>query len=172
MERSAQSSEIWDAPDPPLAYAEDQLGWYTRNNRTARIGHYGIEVLQLVAAALTTLAAATSAAATLTAALASVTLLLTGLRQVFGFREKWATMTWATVRIEHAMNLYRLQPAETRRAAGRQLVLEVDAIVAEETQGWAERLRSSGIPAPATVQTEGVLPGAPRADGDARDLNT
>ena len=32
-----------------------------------------------------------------TAALASLTLLLTGLRQVFGFREKWATMTWATV---------------------------------------------------------------------------
>jgi hypothetical protein len=144
MERSAQSPDIWDGSDPPLAFAQNQLGWYTKNNRNARIGHYSIEIFQLVAAACTTLAAATSAATMLTAAFASLTLLLTGLRQVFGFSEKWATMTWATVRIEHAINLYRLHPADNREAAGRQLVLDVDAIVAEETHGWAEQLRASG----------------------------
>jgi hypothetical protein len=151
MERSASSDDIWESKDPPLAYAEDRLGWYRRTTRTARIGHYAIEVSQLVAAAATTLAAATSSAAVLTAALASLTLLLTGLRQVFGFREKWATMTWATLRIEHAVNLYRLHPADGRSAAGRDLVLGVDGIVADETRGWAERLRANGSPPSSTA---------------------
>ncbi|HZB67993.1 MAG TPA: DUF4231 domain-containing protein, partial [Ornithinibacter sp.] len=142
MERTAQAPDVWESPDPPLAFAQDQLAWYSRNNRNARIGHYSIEVSQLVAAAATTLAAAIGATAALTAALASLTLLLTGLRQVFAFREKWATMTWATVQIEHEITLYRLQPPEGRAAAGRRLVLQVDSIVAEETQGWAERLRA------------------------------
>ena len=155
MERTAQAPDVWESPDPPLAFAQDQLAWYSRNNRNARIGHYSIEVLQLVAAAATTLAAAIGAAAAVTAALASLTLLLTGLRQVFAFREKWATMTWATVQIDHEITLYRLQPPEGRAAAGRRLVLQVDSIVAEETRGWAERLRASGSqPSPAVHAVE------------------
>lgn len=147
MERSSQSADIWEGADPPLAFARDQLAWYTRNNRNARIGHYGIEIAQLVSAAATTLAAAVGAIPVVTAALASLTLLLTGLRQVFGFREKWATMTWATVRIEHEINLYQLNRAQSGDAAGRRLVMQVDAIVADETHGWAERLRATGSPA-------------------------
>jgi Protein of unknown function (DUF4231) len=147
MERSSQSADIWEGTDPPLAFAQDQLAWYTRNNRNARIGHYSIEIAQLVAAAATTLAAAIGAIPVVTAALASLTLLLTGLRQVFGFREKWATMTWATVGIEHEINLYRLNRAQGGDAAGRRLVMHVDAIVADETHGWAERLRATGSPA-------------------------
>ena len=146
MERSSQSADVWEGADPPLAFAQDQLAWYTRNNRNARIGHYSIEIAQLVAAAATTLAAAIGAIPVVTAALASLTLLLTGLRQVFGFREKWATMTWATVRIEHEINLYQLNRAQNGGAAGRRLVMQVDAIVADETHGWAERLRASGTP--------------------------
>ena len=153
MERSAQPSDVWESADPPLALAQDQLAWYARNKRTARIGHYTIEVSQLVAAAGTTLAAATSAPPVVTAALASLTLLLTGLRQVFGFREKWATRAWAAIRIEHEIHLYRLHPADERGAAGRRLVLQVDAIVAEETHGWAEQLRAPG----------GAPPGPPSA---------
>lgn len=150
MERSSQFADIWEGTDPPLAFAQDQLAWYTRNNRNARIGHYSIEVAQLVAAAATTLAAAIGAMAVLTAALASVTLLLTGLRQVFGFREKWATRAWALIKIEHEINLYQLDRAQGGDAAGRRLVLQVDAIVAEETNGWAERLRATGSPAAGT----------------------
>ncbi len=146
MERSAQSVDIWEGDDPPLAFAQDRLAWYTRNNRNARIGHYSIEVAQLVAAAATTLAAAVAAPPVVTAALASLTLLLTGLRQVFGFREKWATMTWATLRIQHEINLFHLNRAQGSDAAGRRLVLQVDAIVADETHGWAERLRATGSP--------------------------
>ena len=108
------------------------------------IGHYAIEIAQLVAAAATTLAAAIGAIPVVTAAWASLTLLLTGLRQVFGFREKWATRTWALIRIEHEINLYQLNRAHGGDAAGRRLVMQVDAIVAEETHGWAERLRASG----------------------------
>jgi hypothetical protein len=52
-----------------------------------------------------------------------------------------------TVRIEHAMNLYRLHPVDDKAAAGRELILQVDAIVAEETRGWADRLRTSVPPA-------------------------
>ena len=92
-----------------------------------------------------------------TAALASLTLLLTGLRQVFGFREKWATRTWALISIEHEINLYQLNRAQGGDAAGRRLVMQVDAIVAEETHGWAERLRASGTAATApspVVNTE------------------
>lgn len=144
MERSAQPSDAWESTDPPLALAEEQLSWYARNKRTARIGHYTVEVAQLVAAAATTLAAAAGAAPVVTAALASLTLLLTGLRQVFGFREKWAARAWAATRIEHEIHLYRLRPPAEREAAGRRLVMQVDAIVAEETRGWAEQLRASG----------------------------
>jgi uncharacterized protein DUF4231 len=153
MERSSPSIEIWESSDPPLTFAQDQLAWYTRNNRNARIGHYSIEVSQLVAAAATTLSAAWAAIPVLTAALASLTLLLTGLRQLFGFREKWATMTWATVQIEHEINLYRLQRAQGLQADGSRLVMRVDAIVAEETHGWAERLRAAGSPAPGSSPT-------------------
>ena len=144
MKRSSQPADIWEGTDPPLAFAQDQLAWYTRNNRNARIGHYSIEIAQLVAAAATTLAAAIGAAPGVTAALASLTLLLTGLRQVLGFREKWATRTWALIRIEHEINLYQLNRAQEGDAAGRRLVLQVDAIVAEETHAWAERLQASG----------------------------
>ena len=143
MERSAQTSEIWESSDPPLAYAQNLLSWYARNQRNSRLGHYAIEVAQLVTAAATTVAAATDAGAALTAGSASLTLLLTGLRQVCDFQEKWATLTSARVRIEHEINLYRVLPVESREAAGRTLIFSVDSILAEETQSWADRLRAS-----------------------------
>ena len=139
----------WQGDDPELAYALNQLAWYTWNNRTARRGHYAIEVSQLLVAAATTLVAAARAPALVTASLAALTLVLTGLRQVFSFREKWATMTVACVRIEHAVNSYRLRTRSEPREAKESLVDEVDAIVADETRGWSERLRT----APSTAQT-------------------
>jgi hypothetical protein len=155
MKRSAQPlsyDQSWQGEDQPLAFALNQLAWYTRNNRSARIGHYAIEISQLLVAAGTTLAAAAGASAILTASLAALTLVLTGLRQVFGFREKWATMTVATVRLEHAINQYRLRPQVERAEASKKLVDEVDAIVADETRGWSERLRTS----PATTGASGA----------------
>ena len=61
MERSSQSADIWEGTDPPLAFAQDQLAWYTRNNRNARIGHYSIEISSSSPRAATTLAAAIGA---------------------------------------------------------------------------------------------------------------
>lgn len=151
MERSAQIAEVWESSDPPLAYAQHLLDWYGRNQRMARCGHYAIEILQLVAATATTLAATANAAGIVTAAFASLTLLLTGLRQVLDFKEKWATLTWARVQIEHEINIYRLHPVEGKVDAGRVLVSRVDGVLAAETQSWAERLRASKSTMPTTA---------------------
>src|SRR5215475_838864 len=61
------TSAPWQAPDPPLALAEQQFHWYARNRNLSRVRYHASEVLILLTAAATTLAAALGADALITA---------------------------------------------------------------------------------------------------------
>jgi hypothetical protein len=87
--QQSEPADPWDAPDPPLALAEQQLRWYARNRNLSRVRYQVSEVLILLTAAATTLAAALQARPWITASLAAGSLILTGLRKVFDWHEDW-----------------------------------------------------------------------------------
>src|SRR5689334_5177285 len=61
------SDDPWDAPDPALALALQQLSWYRAHRNRARMSYGAIELLLLVMTATTTVAAALKATAWVTA---------------------------------------------------------------------------------------------------------
>src|SRR5690348_15977170 len=83
------SGDPWEAADPALALALQQLHWYARHRNQARRTYGAVELLLLVMAAATTLAAALQAKAWITASLAATTVVLTGLNKVFDSHEQW-----------------------------------------------------------------------------------
>jgi hypothetical protein len=54
-------ADPWEAQDPPLALAEQQLRWYARHRARSRVCYQVSEVLILLTAAATTLVAALQA---------------------------------------------------------------------------------------------------------------
>jgi hypothetical protein len=44
---SSDSADPWDAPDPALALALQQLRWYARRRNRARISYETVEILLL-----------------------------------------------------------------------------------------------------------------------------
>jgi len=139
----SQPADPWQAPDPPLALAEQQLHWYARNRNLSRVRYQANEVLILLTAAATTLAAALGAHAVITASLAAASLILTGVRKIFGWHEDWLAFSSAWAELLATINDYRLLPADRRDEKARQrLVAKVNEIVSAETQTWASRRRS------------------------------
>lgn len=85
----------WEAPDPALALAEQQMRWYGRHRDLSRIAYQVNEVLILLATASTTLAAALRADAWVTASLAAGSLILVGLRKIFDWHEDLVSFSGA-----------------------------------------------------------------------------
>src|SRR2546430_14103629 len=84
----SKSADPWDAPDPALALALQQIDWFSRHRNQSRRIYQVNEALVLVVSAATTLAAALKASAWLTAVLAAGTGGLTGLYQGVRSQEK------------------------------------------------------------------------------------
>jgi len=136
-------ADPWDAPDPALALALQQIDWFKRHRIRSRLTYQINEVLVLVVSAATTLAAALKASAWLTAVLAAGTVILTGLYKVLDSQENWVAFSLAWSKLQTAANNYRLLPADQRdEAAQRQLVDKVNEVMAEDTGRWAARRRS------------------------------
>ncbi|MBE1495400.1 hypothetical protein H4696_002500 [Amycolatopsis lexingtonensis] len=132
----------WDEPDPALAVALRELGWYRRNADRNRVANRATEVALLLGSAATTVAAALGATAWVTAVLAAATLVVTGLRRSFDWHENWVEFIGRWSELRSVVHQYRLLPEERRGEADRRALLAaVDEIVASETQRWASRRR-------------------------------
>jgi uncharacterized protein DUF4231 len=139
----SKSADPWDAPDPALALALQQIDWYARHRNRSRLTYQVNETLVLVVSAATTLAAALKANAWLTAVLAAGTVVLTGLYKVLDSQETWVAFSLAWSELQTAANNYRLLPADRRdEEAQRQLLDKVNQVLAEDTGRWAARRRS------------------------------
>jgi hypothetical protein len=128
--------------DDALAYAVDQLEWYSRSMKRARWAHRGTELLVLLAGAVTTLLAALAARPWLTAVVAATTLMLTGVRKAYQWQERWTSSSRAWVELRTLVESYQIEGTEIH---GRQaeLVERVNAILKSETSSWATSLLSA-----------------------------
>jgi hypothetical protein len=132
----------WEAPDPALALALQQVAWYARHRNRARVEYQANELLILLVGASTTVAAALKATAWVTAVLAAGTVVLTGLYKVLDAQENWVAWGVAWSELQTAVNDYRLLTPEQRdEHARRQLVGKVNEIVSTDTGRWASRRR-------------------------------
>jgi Protein of unknown function (DUF4231) len=140
---TGDTGDPWDAPDPALALALQQLRWYARRRSRARISYGTIEVLLLFMTAATTVAAALKASAWLTALLAASTVVLAGLNKVLDSHDSWVAFGTAWAELQVAVNDYRLLPAGERDAeARRRLVGKVNDVITADTGRWATRRRT------------------------------
>lgn len=142
-EQVSTPTDPWDAPDPALALALQQIDWFRRHRIRSRLTYQVNEGLVLVVSAATTLAAALKASAWLTAVLAAGTVVLTGLYKVLDSQENWVAFSLAWSELQTATNNYRLLPADRRdEEAQRQLVNKVNEVIGQDTGRWAARRRS------------------------------
>ncbi len=136
------SDDPWEAPDPALALALQQLDWYARHRNRARVTYGAIELLLLLLTAATTVAAGLKASAWITATLAATTVVLAGLNKVLDSHDSWAAFGSAWAELQVAVNDYRLLPNQDRDdEARRRLVGKVNAIIRADTGRWASRRR-------------------------------
>jgi hypothetical protein len=140
--RTKEAIDPWDAPDPALAVALDELRWYRRNANLSRQANRVTDVLLLLASAATTVVAALGVTAWVTALLAATALVLTGLRRSFDWHENWVAYISKWSELRTVVHQYQLLPEERRDdEARRELVSNVDDIVSTETERWASRRR-------------------------------
>ncbi|WP_370963906.1 DUF4231 domain-containing protein [Amycolatopsis sp. cg9] len=140
--RGESADDPWDEPDPALAVALRELGWYRRNADRNRLANRVTEVALLLGSAATTVAAALGATAWVTAVLAATTLVVTGLRRSFDWHENWVEFIGRWSDLRSVIHQYRLLPEDRRGEADRRALLAaVDEIVTSETQRWATRRR-------------------------------
>jgi uncharacterized protein DUF4231 len=139
----SQVVDPWDAPDPALALALQQIHWYARHRNKERITYQVNEILILITGASTTVAAALKAPAWLTAVLAACTVVLTGLYKVLDSQENWVAFGIAWSELQTAVNDYRLLPADHRgEDAQKSLVSIVNEVMSADTGRWAARRRT------------------------------
>lgn len=138
-----QTVDPWDAPDPALALALQQIDWYARHRDQSRRIYQVNEILLLIVSATTTVAAALKASAWLTAVLAAGTVVLAGLYKVLDSQENWVAFSIAWSELQTAVNDYRLLPVDRRgEDAQRLLVNKVNEVMSADTGRWAARRRS------------------------------
>lgn len=142
MPKPNKPVDPWETPDPALALALQELDRYSQRRLRARTWSRFIECVLLLTTAATTLAAALHATAWITASLGTGSVILTGLRNIFPYREYWATYATAWSRLRTAMHEYRLLPEDRRdQDARRRLVRRIDEIVGAEIEERASQQR-------------------------------
>jgi uncharacterized protein DUF4231 len=138
-----ERADPWDSPDPALMVAVQELRWYQRGMRQARIAHKVSEVLLLLTSAATTVIAALAAPPWLTAVFAASSLVIAGVRKSFDWHESWVSFATNWSELRSAVHQYRLLPEEGRdEQARRALVAKADEIAGTETSRWASRRRA------------------------------
>ncbi|MCD0481923.1 DUF4231 domain-containing protein [Streptacidiphilus sp. ASG 303] len=136
------------APDPLLDHVLAQLAWYGRSRARARRTHRAVELALLTTTSATVVASALSAPAFATAAVAAGSVFLTGLRQLLGPGERWASAGVAWQELQQAVVRYRLLPEAERDAAAREALLaRAEEVALNETRLWAEGRRAA-LPGP------------------------
>ncbi|MFJ9563772.1 DUF4231 domain-containing protein [Streptomyces fuscichromogenes] len=152
MTRRTVSDDSWAAePDPLLALARRELGFYARTGTRARRLHYGTEVGALAATSVTVVAAGLHAPAWLTAVIAGGAVFFTGVRQLFAPGARWVLAARARETLRRAVDRYLLVPERDRDAADRQaLQTVIEEVGDNELREWSEgQGRRPDPPAPA-----------------------
>jgi hypothetical protein len=147
---SASSATAGASADPARAQAlaQERLRWYTSQARKARLGYQSLELVQLLAGALVPLAVALGWGKATTAALGAVVVLAGGMRTLFQWHDNWLGFVGAQLRIERELALYEVgaRPYDDGRR-GQTLMVEVEAVVMEETRSWTTRRKQDDQPA-------------------------
>ena len=143
MRRSKQAGENkdpWQAPDPALAVAMQQLKWFARHRNRARVTYQVNEILILLTTATTTVTAALKVSAAATAILAASTVVLAGLYKVLDSHENWLAFGSAWADLQAAVNDYRMLPSDQRgEDAQKRLVARLNEVSGAETGRWVTR---------------------------------
>jgi hypothetical protein len=139
----ANPGDPWEAPDPALALALQQVRFYLRTSTRYRRLYRASELLILLATATTTVLAALKAAAWVTATLAASTVVLTGMNRIVDTHDRYIAAIGAWAELQEAVNDYRLLPEERRdEEARKRLVAKVNGVMKADTERWASRRRS------------------------------
>ena len=139
----SQFGDPWEAPDPALALALQQIHWYAQHRNQSRVTYQVNELLILITSASTTVAAALKASAWVTAFLAASIVVLAGLYKVLDSHDSWVAFGIAWAELQVAVNDYRLLPADQRdEHAQRHLVSKVNEVINADTGRWASRRQS------------------------------
>lgn len=139
---STTPDDPWEAPDPALALALQQMHWYAHRRNQARWIYRVSELLILLTTATTTVAAALKASAWVTATLAASTVVLTGLHKILDQHESWVAFGSAWAELQVAVNNYRIIPADLHLEEARvRLVEKVNEVISADTTQWASRRR-------------------------------
>jgi hypothetical protein len=141
--RTGESGDPWQAPDPALALALQQMNWFARHRNRARLTYQVNEILILLTTATTTVMAALKVSASATAILAASTVVLAGLYKVLDSHENWLAFAGAWAELQALVNDYRMLPAAERdEDAQRTLIGRVNDINTAETGRWVARRHS------------------------------
>ena len=141
--KAGESADPWQAPDPALALALEQMNWFARHRVRSRLTYQVNEILILLTTATTTVTAALKVSAPATAILAASTVVLAGLYKVLDSHENWLAFSAAWAELQSAVNDYRMLPSGQRdEDAQRALVGRVNEINTAETGRWVSRRHS------------------------------
>ena len=128
---------------PP--YVEKQQAFYERTATIARRGYIATETLALVAAAAVPVCAAADLPRWSIATLGAIAAIMTGLRQVFEYRQNWILRSVALETIKARVATFEARPEEP---ATRRLVTEVAEIAIAETDRWRRLGEQASATAP------------------------
>ena len=138
--KAGENKDPWQAPDPALAVAMQQLKWFARHRNRARVTYQVNEILILLTTATTTVTAALKVSAAATAILAASTVVLAGLYKVLDSHENWLAFGSAWADLQAAVNDYRMLPSDQRgEDAQKRLVARVNEVSGAETGRWVTR---------------------------------
>jgi hypothetical protein len=141
--QASEDGDPWQASDPALAVAMQQLKWFARHRNRARVTYQVNEILILLSTAATTVTAALKVSATATASLAASTVVLAGLYKVLDSHENWLAFGSAWADLQAAVNDYRMLPSDQRNEdAQKRLVARVNEVTSADTGRWVTRRQS------------------------------
>ena len=141
--RTSESGDPWQAADPALALALQQMNWFARHRNRARLTYQINEILILFTTATTTVTAALKVSASATAILAASTVVLAGLYKVLDAHGNWLAFSSAWAELHALINEYRMLPADKRDDdAQRTLIGKVNDVNTAETGRWVSRRQS------------------------------
>ena len=140
---TAAAQQLDPAPEPTYgravpAYVEEQLDWYVRNRRSARIGFYVLELLAIGLAAAVPVMTVVGTRPWVIALLGSAATAVAAARHVCGFDRNWTGRAVTAERIRSRVEVFRLGVIDAP-----QLVADVSDLVDRETAGWGQGVRSA-----------------------------
>ncbi len=147
MTDSAAPHESTHNESVALGILEGSLRWYARSAWNSKIRYLASESALLLVGALIPAAAAFTSDPRVTAGLGVLVVVLTGMRQLFRWRENWIRNTDTCSRLSTERTLYAVRERPYNGDdCDQQLVTRVRYIEAAATETWMDMLAHSESP--------------------------